>query len=483
MRRLVCMVITMTFAAMAAMADTQADFNRYIKAYNSQVASRQYLPAARSAVGAAMACAEARNYEGAFKLLSGLEKALAERGMTADSLPQPYFYLAKGRYDLYRMTQNNSQAEAWLNKMAKYAKESGSRDITNDMLFTEAQYYYSVGRTALGQRCIARLIKQYESGKDYRAADSAYQKLIDQAVTANDAGLVERTYESYMQWSDSIEALNTDSELGKVKQEMAQTEATVAEKQHTINSRTSLMVIFITLFVIAVAALGLGAVFYQRVLVKNRRMKRLAREAEERTAAKSEMLQNMSSTLEPALESLDPSNPAVQTIKGYMRKVGELSEVDSAPAVDPSTLVEVNIEQMASQLADAVRPRLRKGVTLHLDGTRGMARLDREGVEKILSHLLDNAAKYTPEGGKITLSYRKRGANSHQFAVTDNGPGIPAADREGLFQPFDSAHDLAESGDRVGLPICALRAEKMGGTLSLDPSVTRGASFVLSIHS
>ena len=125
-----------------------------------------------------------------------------------------------------------------------------------------------MGRTALGQRCIARLIKQYESGKDYRAADSAYQKLIDQAVTANDAGLVERTYESYMQWSDSIEALNTDSELGKVKQEMAQTEATVAEKQHTINSRTSLMVIFITLFVIAVAALGLGAVFYQRVLVK-----------------------------------------------------------------------------------------------------------------------------------------------------------------------------------------------------------------------
>ena len=32
------------------------------------------------------------------------------------------------------MTKNNSQAEAWLNKMAKYAKESGSRDITNDML-------------------------------------------------------------------------------------------------------------------------------------------------------------------------------------------------------------------------------------------------------------------------------------------------------------------------------------------------------------
>lgn len=477
------MVITMTFATLMAMADTQADFNRYIKAYNSQIAARQYLPAARSVSGAAMACAEARNYEGAFKLLAGMDKVMAERGVSSDSLPQPYFYTAKARYDLYRKTKNNAQAEAWLNKMATYAKKAGSREITNDMLFTEAQFYYSVGRTALGDRCIARLIKQYESGKDYKAADTAYQHLIDQAVRANDAGLVERTYENYMQWSDSIEAINADTELGKVKQEMAQTEAEVEQKQHTINSRTSLMVIFITLFVIAVAALGLGAVFYQRVLRKNRHIKRMAREAEKRTAAKSEMLQNMSSTLEPALDSLDPSNPAVQTIKGYMRKVGELSEVDNAPTVDPTTLQEVNIERMASQLADAVRPKLKRGVSLHLDGTRGTARLDRDGIEKILTHLLDNAAKYTPEGGRITLSYRKRGANSHQFVVTDNGPGIPAAEREGLFKPFDSAHDLSEGGDRLGLPICALRAEKMGGTLTLDPSITRGASFVLSLHS
>lgn len=477
------MVITMTFATLMAMADTQADFNRYIKAYNSQIASRQYLPASRSVAGAAMACAEARNYEGAFKLLAGMDKVMAERGVSADSLPQPYFYTAKARYDLYRKTKNNAQAEAWLKKMATYAKAANSTDITNEMLFTEAQYYYSVGRNALGDRCIARLIKQYETGSDYKAADTAYQKLIDQAVTANDAGLVERTYENYMQWSDSIEAINADTELGKVKQEMAETEAEVAQKQHTINSRTSLMVVFITLFIIAVAALGLGAVFYQRVLRKNRHIKRMAMEAEERTAAKSEMLQNMSSTLEPALDSLDPSNPAVQTIKGYMRKVGELSEVDNAPTVDPSTLQEVNIERMASQLADATRPKLRKGVTLHLDGTKGMARLDREGVEKILTHLLDNAANYTPEGGKITLSYRKRGANSHQFVVTDNGPGIPASEREGIFRPFDSAHDLSEGGDRLGLPICALRAEKMGGTLTLDPAVTRGASFILSIHS
>ena len=262
---------------------------------------------------------------------------------------------------------------------------------------------------------------------------------------------------------------------------MAQTEAEVAKKQSTINSRTSLMVIFITLFVISLSALGMGAVLYWRALAKNRHIRRMAQEADARNAAKSAMLQNMSSTMEPALDRLDPSDPAVQTLKGYVKKVGELSEVDSAPVADPSALEEVNISELASKLAEETRPNLRRGVTLNLDGTRGMARLDREGVEKILSHLLDNAAKYTPEGGKVTLSFRKRGANSYQFVVTDSGPGIPQEEREGLFQAFNSAHDITEGGDRLGLPICALRAEKMGGSLTLDPAVTRGASFILSV--
>ena len=120
-------------------------------------------------------------------------------------------------------------------------------------------------------------------------------------------------------------------------------------------------------------------------------------------------------------------------------------------------------------------------MTLNLDGTRGSARLDREGVMKILTHLLENAAKYTPEGGKVTLAFRKRGANSYQFIVSDSGPGIPAEEREGLFRAFNSSHDITEGGDRLGLPICALRAEKMGGSLTLDPTVTRGATFILSV--
>ncbi len=475
------MVITMTFATMMAMADTQADFNRYIKEYNTQMSSHQYLPASRSIANAAKVCGEIHNYDGAFKLLDGMDRSMAERNVRPDSLPQPYFYTAKARYNLYRGMNNNANAEKWLKKMGEYARTADQRDITNDMLFTEAQFYYATDRNELGDRCIARLIKQYESGNDYKAADTAYQRLIDEAVSANDAGMVERTYESYMQWSDSIDAINADTELGKVKKEMAETEAQVAQKQSTINSRTSLMVIFITLFVISLSALGMGAVLYWRALAKNRHIRQMAQEADRRNAAKSAMLQNMSSTMEPALDRLDPADPAVQTLKGYVRKVGELSEVDSAPVADPSELEDVNVSELASALSEEIRPQLRRGVTLNLDGTRGSARLDREGVKKILTHLLENAAKYTPEGGKVTLAFRKRGANSYQFIVSDSGPGIPAEEREGLFRAFNSSHDITEGGDRLGLPICALRAEKMGGSLTLDPTVTRGATFILSV--
>ena len=143
----------------------------------------------------------------------------------------------------------------------------------------------------------------------------------------------------------------------------------------------------------------------------------------------------------------------------------------------------MNIEHLCASLADAVRPQLKRGVTLSVDGARGFAPIDADEVSKIVGHLLENAAKYTPEGGRITLSFRKRGPGSYQFVVTDNGSGIPAEQREKLFEPFAQGGDIITDGDRLGLPICALRAQKMGGTLTLDPAVTRGASFILSLKS
>ena len=99
----------------------------------------------------------------------------------------------------------------------------------------------------------------------------------------------------------------------------------------------------------------------------------------------------------------------------------------------------------------------------------------------ILQHLLENAAIYTPANGKITLEYKKRGAHTHQFIVSDTGCGIAEDKRRSLFKPFAEVKDLTE-GDGLGLPICALMATRMNGTLSLDESYTKGARFILELH-
>lgn len=382
----------------AALADAQADFNRYIKAYNSQLAARQYLPASRSVAAAAAICGQTKNYDGAFRLLSGFEKAMAEKGVRPDSLPLPYFYAAKARFDLYEGMKNNAQAEAWLKKMAGYARQSDSKEMTTDMLFTEAKFYYGIGHTAQGDQCIARLIKQFETSNDYKAADKAYKELIDKAVSADDAVLVERTYGQYIKWSDSIEATNEATELGKVKAEVAEADTIIAKKDHTIMARTSLMTVFIFLFIGAVACLAVGAFFYQKVLRKKRGMERSVREADARLAAQNAMMQNMSSSMEPALEKLGPDNPAVKEISDYVKKVSEYSEVEAAPATPKEGFEQVNLETFCDSIANDFRPLLKRGATLHIDGARGYATFNATEVRRILEHLVDNAVKFTPRG-------------------------------------------------------------------------------------
>lgn len=482
MKRLFTLVIALTAAAFGMWADSQTELNRQLKAYNSQMAAHQYLPAARSAAAAAAICADAKNYDGAFRLLANNDKTLAERHISPDSLPAVFYTTERARFLIYRNLSNNSDAGRSLAKMAGYAKKAGNKELTSDMLFNEAQYYYAINQTSKGDLCIARLIKQYDQANDYKAADKAYQDLIERAVSANDARLVEHTYENYMRWSDSIEAITAHTELGKVKQEYAESQETIAEKDHTIKARTGWVVTFITLFVIALAALGVGAMFYWRVVAKNRRMKKSVDTANAESAAKSAILHNMSSQMEPTLEQLDQTDPAVRNLRGYVRRVGELSDVESAGQLDEEALEEVNLQTFCDAIADKIRPMLNPRVVLHLDGCKGYARIDAPEVDKILTHLLGNAAKHTAEGGKITLAYRKRGAKSHQFIVTDTSPGIPENERENLFKPFATPTDLSK-GARLGLPICALRAEKINGSLTLDPSVTTGASFILTLHS
>ena len=95
-----------------------------------------------------------------------------------------------------------------------------------------------------------------------------------------------------------------------------------------------------------------------------------------------------------------------------------------------------------------------------------MVRLDAVLFEQVLFNLLDNAAKYAPAGSRIDLRARRDG-DTVAIEVIDEGPGIPPADLERIFDKFYRVHaqDRRRAGTGLGLAICRGFVEAQGGRI------------------
>ncbi|KAA8969996.1 HAMP domain-containing sensor histidine kinase [Mycobacterium sp.] len=129
---------------------------------------------------------------------------------------------------------------------------------------------------------------------------------------------------------------------------------------------------------------------------------------------------------------------------------------------------------------------LAPGLTVRLvaDGHKLPIHADPSRIAQILSNLLDNARRYTPQGDEITVRTATR---DHHAVVTviDSGPGIPPADRERVFDRLvrlDAARDRDSGGAGLGLPIARALAEAHHGTLECLPVTSGcGAAFRLTL--
>lgn len=101
-------------------------------------------------------------------------------------------------------------------------------------------------------------------------------------------------------------------------------------------------------------------------------------------------------------------------------------------------------------------------------------------LQQLLINLLANSAKFTVEG-EINLSYTLiNGGKQVRISVTDTGSGIPLEKQANIFKRFEKLDDY-KSGVGLGLSICSLIAEHLGGSISIDSTYTNGARFVF-IH-
>ncbi|HYC36929.1 MAG TPA: HAMP domain-containing sensor histidine kinase [Usitatibacter sp.] len=105
---------------------------------------------------------------------------------------------------------------------------------------------------------------------------------------------------------------------------------------------------------------------------------------------------------------------------------------------------------------------------------------DRDRMLQVLSNLVGNAHKFTPEGGRVALRVEADGAFA-RFAIVDSGPGLAANELPQLFDRFWQAGRERRGGVGLGLPIAKGIVEAHGGRIWAESSPGLGTSFYFTI--
>lgn len=136
------------------------------------------------------------------------------------------------------------------------------------------------------------------------------------------------------------------------------------------------------------------------------------------------------------------------------------------------------VERAAAQYAARAAE---KGIALTVGQAEGSAVFDPKWTEETVCNLLDNAVKYTPSGGAVTVKVKNYELFS-AIQVTDTGPGISEEEQAKIFGRFYRAPDAWQAeGVGIGLYLTRQIAEKQGGYVKVESMPERGSTFSLYI--
>ncbi|HJY26515.1 MAG TPA: HAMP domain-containing sensor histidine kinase, partial [Pyrinomonadaceae bacterium] len=170
------------------------------------------------------------------------------------------------------------------------------------------------------------------------------------------------------------------------------------------------------------------------------------------------------------------------------RIVEDLFILARQPIDAPATLIRerVSLNDAVKDCARAAQVlATRKGVRLTTEKTSSSIQLhgDKELITRMILNLLDNAVKYTPAGGEISLALTRQNGNA-EIVVRDTGIGIPEVDRQRIFDRFyrvDKARSRALGGAGLGLSIVRWIVEVHGGEIHIESSPGRGSTFTVDL--
>jgi len=180
---------------------------------------------------------------------------------------------------------------------------------------------------------------------------------------------------------------------------------------------------------------------------------------------------------------------AQQGLDQLLRLINELLDINRLengrlPLRREALEVEPFLREVSGRLDPLIKP---ANIAIELTVEPGLAPLDvdRELVARVVINLLDNAIRYTLNGGQIRLWARRPAEGEPpglRLGVDDDGPGIAPEDQAHLFKKYNQLPSPdRRTGAGLGLAFCKLVVEAHGGCISVQSEAGRGATFLVSL--
>ena len=243
-------------------------------------------------------------------------------------------------------------------------------------------------------------------------------------------------------------------------------------------------------------ALGEGIVYAFRDLTEERRLEKMrtdfvATVSHELRTPLAAIYGSAQTILRPDLELEDEvRNELLSVIASESDRLAEIvsdlllsSHLDSGRL--PVKIESCDAAELAATVVESARTHLPEDVAVELDTAAGLPAVaaDPGQLRQVLANLLDNAIKYSPGGGAVSLRVED-GDGTVRFSVVDGGIGMPASELRRIFEKFyrlDPDMTRGIGGTGLGLYISRELVRRMAGTISVESTLGEGSTFVVEL--
>jgi PAS domain S-box-containing protein len=188
-------------------------------------------------------------------------------------------------------------------------------------------------------------------------------------------------------------------------------------------------------------------------------------------------------TEEPAMKSLlDIAMRSTERIQRLTDSLLDMNRLEAGQLIGNRQVIDISV--LVKEAADVISPIAKnknQKLTCDISANLPNVLVDPDMIRRVITNLIENAAKYSPSGGHIQINAHRED-NQVCVWVQDNGPGIPASEYERIFDKFIRlSSDEAPRGLGLGLAYCRLAILGHGGKIWVESEVGVGSRFIFTL--